>query len=113
LAQYTIQRNNCNRSGNAHGGHIASLFDLTTSLPLALINKPGFWFYLGVSRTLNVSYLKPTPCGEVILVEAELASIGKTMCCIRGTIRRESDRVVLATCEHHKYNTDPEVSSKI
>lgn len=113
MAQYTVQRNNCNRLGNAHGGQIASLFDFVTSMPLALINKPGFWFYLGVSRTLNVTYLKPIPNGEEILVEAELVSIGRTLCSIRGTMRRESDGTLLATCEHGKYNTDLEPSSKI
>ncbi|KAJ0115299.1 hypothetical protein N8I77_000670 [Diaporthe amygdali] len=111
--KYTVQRNNCNRLGNAHGGQIASLFDFVTSMPLALINKPGFWFYLGVSRTLNVTYLKPIPNGEEILVEAELVSIGRTLCSIRGTMRRESDGTLLATCEHGKYNTDLEPSSKI
>lgn len=114
MTQYTIQANNCNRLGNAHGGHIASLFDFVTSLPLALINKPGFWFYLGVSRTLNVTYLKPIPLGEKILVEAEILSVGRTLCSIRGSMRRESDGTLLTVCEHGKYNSDPEAkSSKI
>ncbi|KAI7788415.1 hypothetical protein LA080_010748 [Diaporthe eres] len=110
---YTIQHNDCNRLGNAHGGQIASLFDFVTSLPLALINKPGFWFYLGVSRTLHVTYLKPIPLGEKILVEAEILSVGRTLCSIRGAMRRESDGTLLTVCEHGKYNTDPEASSKI
>lgn len=111
--KYTIQKNNCNGSGNAHGGHVASLFDLVTSMPLTLINKPGFWFWLGVSRTLNVTYLKPIPLGEEILVEAEILSIGRKLATIRGTMTRESDGALLTVCEHGKVNTDPETSSKI
>lgn len=60
-----------------------------------------------------MSYLKPIPWNEKILVEAKVVSIGRTLCCIQGTMRRESDGVVLATCEHHKFNTDAELSSKI
>lgn len=77
---------------------------------MTLINKPGFWFYLGVSRTLNVSYLKPIPCGEKILIECELLSIGKTLCMLRGIMKRESDGVVLTSCEHGKFNSDPQPS---
>lgn len=104
---YTVPPNNANRLGNMHGGCTATLFDFATTMPLCLVNKPGFWFYLGVSRTLNVTYLKPIPIGERILIECEIMSIGKTLCTVRGVMRRQSDGVALATCEHGKYNTDP------
>lgn len=106
---YTVPSINANRMGNMHGGCTATLFDFCTSLPLTLVNKPGFWFWLGVSRTLNVTYLKPIPVGERILIECELMSIGKTLSTIRGVMRRQSDGVALATCEHGKFNTDPDV----
>lgn len=60
-----------------------------------------------MSRTLNVTYLRPMPVGEKILIECELVSIGKTMSTIRGVMRRASDGAVTATCEHGKYNTVP------
>lgn len=82
-------------------------------MPLTLVNKPGFWFWLGVSRTLNVTYLKPIPLGEEILVEAEILSIGRKLVTIRGTMTRAGDGTLLAVCEHGKVNTDPEASSKI
>lgn len=107
---YTVQKENCNRSGNLHGGCTASIFDFATSMPLALVNKPGFWFQLGVSRTLNVSYLKPIPCGSKILIECEIVGLGKTLGHTRGIMRRESDGVVLTTCEHGKFNSDLHMS---
>ncbi|WYZ45369.1 hypothetical protein EsH8_VIII_000685 [Colletotrichum jinshuiense] len=108
---FTVHPDHCNRAGNLHGGAAATLFDSLTSLPLALINdKPGYWQYLGVSRTINCSYLRPAPVGEECLVECEIIQIGKTLCQIRGTLRRKRDGLVLATCEHHKFNTDPPAS---
>lgn len=109
---YTVAKHNSNGIGNMHGGCTASLFDFATSIPLCLINKPGFWNYMGVSRTLNVSYLRPIPIGEKILVECEIMSVGKTLCTIRGVMRRQSDGAVLATCEHGKFNTDPDAQVK-
>lgn len=107
---FTVREDNCNRAGNLHGGCTSTLFDFATSMPLVFVNKPGFWLQLGVSRTLNVSYLKPIPCGSKILIECELLSIGKTMCMIRGVMRRESDGLILTSCEHGKYNSDLQVS---
>lgn len=109
---YEVPRNNTNRMGNMHGGCAATLFDFATTMPLCLINRPGFWFYLGVSRTLSVTYLRPIPVGDKIFIECEIMSVGKTLCTVRGIMRRQSDGVALATCEHGKFNTDPDGQSK-
>lgn len=73
---------------------------------MTLVNKPGFWFNLGVSVTLNCSYLRPIPSGTTILIECELLNIGKTLSTLRGVMKRESDGAVLTSCEHGKYNSD-------
>lgn len=109
---YTVQPQDSNRAGNMHGGCAASLFDHATTIPLCLVSKPGFWLHLGVTRTLNVTYLRPIPIGEKILIECEVMAIGKTMCTIRGVMKRASDGAVLNTCEHGKYNNDPPVTPK-
>ncbi|KAK4129999.1 hypothetical protein BT67DRAFT_446108 [Trichocladium antarcticum] len=97
----------CNRLANLHGGCAATIFDFCTSTPLALVAKPGFWSYLGVSRTLNTTYLRPAPLGAEVRVECEIVQLGQRLCTLRGTMRRASDGAVLATCEHGKVNTDP------
>ncbi|KAF5000965.1 hypothetical protein FGRMN_1335 [Fusarium graminum] len=65
---YTVQPDNCNRLQNLHGGCAATLFDWCTTLPIALVNKPGFWQHLGVSRTLSVTYMRPVPKSELEFV---------------------------------------------
>lgn len=61
-------------NGNTHGGAQATIYDICTTLVLAVINQPGFFGALGVTRSLNVTYLKPVPMGETYLVECEVCS---------------------------------------
>ncbi|KAH7017356.1 HotDog domain-containing protein [Ilyonectria destructans] len=103
---YTVQPENCNRLDNLHGGCAATLFDFSTTLPLALVNRPGFWEFMGVSRTLNVTYMRPVPVGEEVLLECEIVQVGRKLATLRGVMRRRSDNALLAVCEHGKVNID-------
>lgn len=63
-----------------------------------------------MSRTLNVTYIRPVPLGEKVLIESEVVHAGKRLCSLMGTIKRASDGAVLATCEHGKVSIDPPVA---
>lgn len=69
--------------------------------------------YLGVSRTLNTTYLKPIPCGTTIDILCEILSIGKRLCTVKGEMRAVDEEgnvgALLAVCEHGKVSTDPPV----
>lgn len=108
--RFEVKQTHSNGLGNMHGGCTSTLFDFCTSTVLGMVNAPGYWLLLGVSRTLSVSYLLPVPVGETVLVESELVQVGRRLAHIKGRIRREVDGVVLATCEHDKVNTDAPVS---
>lgn len=82
-------------------------------MPLALVSKPGFWYYLGVSRNINTTYLRPIPVGTEIFIECEVVAIGKRLASLSGKMRRAVDGALLATCEHGKVNTDPEAGGKL
>ncbi|KAH7314072.1 HotDog domain-containing protein [Rhexocercosporidium sp. MPI-PUGE-AT-0058] len=104
---YTVQPSHCNRLGNLHGGCTSTIFDMCTTAALAPIAQPGFWVFAGVSRTLNVTYIRPVPVGEKVLIESEVVHAGKRLCSLMGVIRRASDGAVMATCEHGKVSIDP------
>ncbi|KAH7039835.1 HotDog domain-containing protein [Microdochium trichocladiopsis] len=109
--RFAVKPEHCNDLNNMHGGCTATLFDFATTMPIMLISKPGFWEYLGVSRTLNTTYLRPIPCGTSIIVEADILQIGKRMTTTRGSMHAinedGSKGAVLAVCEHGKACVDP------
>ncbi|KUJ10270.1 Thioesterase/thiol ester dehydrase-isomerase [Mollisia scopiformis] len=107
--RYVVKPEHCNRLGNLHGGCTSTIFDAATTTALAPIAEPGFWVYAGVSRTLNVTYIRPIPAGEAVLVESEVVHAGKRLCSLKGVMRRERDGAIMATCEHGKVSIDPEI----
>ena len=102
-----------NGMSNLHGGAHATVFDFLTSFTIPILSQADFWLFPGVSRTLNVTYLRPAPSGEPVLIECEVVHIGKRMCVLKGTMRSKRDGAPLSTCEHHKVNTDPKIGGKL
>ncbi|RFU28278.1 hypothetical protein B7463_g8053, partial [Scytalidium lignicola] len=110
---YTVKQEHINRLGNLHGGCTATIFDFATTCALAPIAREGFWALVGVTRTLNVTYLRPVALGEEVVIECDVVHAGRRLCTLKGVMKRKSDGAVLAICEHGKVNTDPAVNSKI
>ena len=113
---FTVQPQHCNRLGTLHGGAAGTLFDLCTTLPLVLVSRPGFWQLLGVSRTLNVTYLRPAVVGTRVRIECEIVQVGKRVCTLRGVMRSAEEwegeaGLVIGLCEHGKMNIDPGASA--
>ncbi|EFY92734.1 hypothetical protein J3458_001878 [Metarhizium acridum] len=105
---FTCLEDHCNRLGNLHGGAAATLFDLCTTIPLVLISKPGFWQFLGVTRNLNVTYFRPVPAGEEVIIECEALQVGKRLATLKGVMKRKRDGAIVSIAEHLKANIDPE-----
>lgn len=88
-----------------HGGAGSTIFDIATTMVLHLINGPKFWFTLGVSRMLNVTYLGPAKEGTEVDIKCEILNVGKRMTQMRGEMRDKSGKLLM-TCEHLKVNVD-------
>jgi len=98
--------------GNLHGGATALIIDITTTLALAIIARPGFWQYAGVSRTLSVTYLRPAPMGRRVRVVAEVVQAGRKVCTLKGRVEDEETGRLLSIAEHGKIMIDPPVEEE-
>jgi hypothetical protein len=79
----------------------------------------------GVTRTLNISYLRAIPVGSfsspytkakvekrilmhlagtTIRIHSEVVQVGRTMAMIRGVMTSLDGKTIYCTCEHHKVN---------
>lgn len=91
-----------NRMGNMHGGAVAMIYDMCTTMCAAPLAKEGFWVFGGVSRTLTVTYLRPVREAMELLIECEVLQQGRRLTTIRGQIRDRSDGSLLSVAEHNK-----------
>ena len=64
----------------------------------------------GVTRTLNVSYLRAVPIGTTVRIRSQVLHCGKLLALIQGAMTSVDGKTVYCTCEHHKANvpTPPE-----
>jgi len=78
-------------------------FVMLTTVALGAISRPGFWEFMGgVTRVLNISYLKAVPFDSTVHVHAHVYQVGRTMAYIKGWMTSEDGTTVYAACEHQK-----------
>ncbi|KAF3403020.1 hypothetical protein DPV78_003841 [Talaromyces pinophilus] len=93
----------CNMNGVLHGGAYGVIFDMCTAISMQTVSRPGYWEFLaGVTRTLNISYLKAIPLGTTIRINCQVEQHGKTMALISAYIESPDGKIKYATVEHHK-----------
>ncbi|OAT11941.1 thioesterase [Blastomyces gilchristii SLH14081] len=105
----TVTEPFCNKNGALHGGCATTLIDVTSTGFLIALSKPGYFSQGGVSRTLNVKFVRPAPMGVEVRIVNELVHAGKRMALVRSEISRVDTGEVCVVGEHDKVNTDPEV----
>ena len=91
-----------NRMGNMHGGAIAMILDMCTTMTAAPLARRDFWWFGGVSRTLGITYLRPVRKDMDLLIECEILQQGERLSTIRGQIRDRNSGALLSTAEHNK-----------
>ncbi|KAI8940746.1 hypothetical protein NX059_002011 [Plenodomus lindquistii] len=101
-----ISPNFSNLNNVMHGGAAGVIFDMSTTTALCPIARPGSWEFMGgVTRSLNISYLKAVPIGTHVRLNSKVVSVGKQMAMIRGDMTSMDGKVTFCTVEHHKVNT--------
>lgn len=91
--------NNPLGGGQTHGGAVATFLDNITSA--ALVASKRYWGQ-GMSRTMNITYLRSPREGDRCVIEAEVVHIGRRVASVHGRMKRETDGALLAMCTHEK-----------
>ncbi|KAL2872347.1 PaaI family thioesterase [Aspergillus lucknowensis] len=102
----TVAPKHSNLVGNLHGGCAATLFDVLSTMILVGVSKPGIFAYGGVSRHLDVTYLRPVPVGSTVRLTSRVVHMGKRLALLRSEIVRVEDGAVCMLSDHEKANTD-------
>lgn len=97
----TITPNMCNKGDNLHGGCATTLLDNLTSTSLVTLAKKGYLDSGSVSRTMNVTMLRPVPVGTKVRIICEAVATGKNLAHCRGQIELLDGRVAV-TLIHDK-----------
>ena len=74
--ELTITQAFTNRMGNMHGGAIATVYDMCTTMTAAPLSRRDFWWFGGVSRTLSVTFMRPVKMGMRVIIESEVLQMG-------------------------------------
>ncbi|KAL7272205.1 hypothetical protein RUND412_005001 [Rhizina undulata] len=111
--EFTVTPEYANRLGSLHGGAAATLFDICTTTALIPIAREGFWEFVGVTRSLNVTYLRPALVGCTLEFKSTVMHAGKRLVTLQGVARRKEDGAIMYTAEHLKAGIDPPVASKL
>ncbi|KAK7536523.1 thioesterase family protein-like protein [Phyllosticta citricarpa] len=115
FSQYelTVSKEFSNLNDVMHGGAYGVVFDMATTSALNPLARPDFYFSYnlsfmgGVTRVLNISYLRGVPIGTVVLLSSKVIQIGKKMAMIKGEMTSLDGKTIYATAEHHKVNALP------
>ncbi|PVI07709.1 thioesterase family protein-like protein [Periconia macrospinosa] len=96
-----------------HGGAAGVIFDMATTAALCPLARPGYWEFMGgVTRSLNISYLKAVPIGTQVRLSSQVVSVGKQMALIRGVMTTLDGSITYATADHHKVNAPVRASHR-
>lgn len=88
-----------------HGGAAGVIFDMSTTTALCPIARPGAWQFMGgVTRALNITYLKAVPVGIKVRLNSKVVGVGKQLAMIRGEMTSLDGKTIYCTVEHHKVN---------
>jgi len=88
-----------------HGGAAGVIFDMSTTTALGPLQKPNYWLFLGgVTRSLNISYLRAVPIGTTVRLKSWVVQHGRTMAMIRGEMTSLDGKTIYCVAEHHKVN---------
>lgn len=76
IFKYTVMPELCNVMGNCHGGAIATMIDVATTLAISGLDKD---LRHSVSVDLRTHYMRPIPTNSTIYIHCKVPKHGKTL----------------------------------
>jgi len=86
-----VTQANQNIKGTLHGGAIATLIDHAGTVAIRTADREG---RPGVSTDLNVSFFAPALPGSVVIADAQVLKIGKTLAFVTVDVRTPDGTLV-------------------
>ncbi|KAI9225162.1 HotDog domain-containing protein [Blastocladiella britannica] len=99
LAEMEIQEGHLNGWNTLHGGMVASIIDLATSIAYVAAGHR----HSGMSSDLSVSYIKAAPQGTTVLIVAEVDKLGQNLLFSRAALYVKETGDLIATGRHTKF----------
>ncbi|KAF2208660.1 hypothetical protein CERZMDRAFT_48715 [Cercospora zeae-maydis SCOH1-5] len=106
IFELEIARFMCSVVGPAHGGCLATVAAITTTMAAAPLCREGYWEFGGVSNILTITFLRPVLQNSVIVIEAMVRNAGKRLCAIECIMRDKATGKVLVLAQHNKAALD-------
>lgn len=103
-----VSRRVQNRNGNLHGGATATLVDVVGTAALLTVSpRPG------VSLAINTNYLEAMPGDGVVLLDAKVLRVGRSVAAITVDLRDEASGRLVAQGTHVKFisPSEPDLSA--
>lgn len=110
ICEMKVEEQHANKMGTLHGGMIATLVDVISSLAL-LCTERGI---SGVSVDMNITYMSPAKVGEDILITAHVLKEGRSLSFASVDLMNKATGKLIAQGRHTKHmgNRPPEGSVK-
>ncbi|KAF9266148.1 hypothetical protein L218DRAFT_996918 [Marasmius fiardii PR-910] len=104
----TVDEDMMNLVGSVHGGCIAYLIDLCSSLTLSvLVHKLTGNSGITVSQALNIVFHSPAPLGDKIRIVNTTMTVGKRASSVRTEIWSDINHRLIASSVHVKMDPSP------
>ncbi|XP_015996382.2 acyl-coenzyme A thioesterase 13 [Rousettus aegyptiacus] len=103
ICELKVEEEHTNRMGTVHGGFIATLVDVVSSLALLYTTEKRT---CGVSVDMNITYTSPAKLGEEIMITAHVLKQGRKLGFAYVDLTNKATGKLIAQGRHTKYLGD-------
>ncbi|KAI9268928.1 HotDog domain-containing protein [Phascolomyces articulosus] len=103
--EYKPRSDHCNPYQTVHGGCVATVIDVCSSIAILTHNGKVRWLHLGITTSLSITYFRGIRSGQTTRIECNVLHVGKTLATVATKIY-DQDGNLCYTGIQTKYCTD-------